>query len=553
MSAPDYRAVASRLRAARARQQERRGNVATVPAAIELNPQFARALDLMEGSGAHLFITGRAGTGKSTLLEVFRKQTKKNVAVLAPTGVAAVNVRGQTIHSFFKFRPDVTVDAVRRRGAVRDGSALYRKLDAILIDEASMLRADLLDCVDAFLRVNGRNRGSPFGGIQMLFIGDLYQLPPVVAGGDERRFFTTTYETPYFFSARAFAGADVGVVELEKIYRQHDPAFIRLLNAVRNRTVTDKHLALLNRRVLPHAAPAAGDGFFIHLTPTNAMAAAENARRLGAFRSPVLAFDGTLQGDFDDRALPTNVHLRVKVGAQVMLVNNDRQGRWVNGTIGRIVERVHGRGDDADALLVELADGGVVDVGPYTWEMFRFVWNQGAGRLESEVVGSFTQYPLMLAWAVTIHKSQGKTFDRVVLDMGRGAFAHGQTYVALSRCTSLEGIVLKRPIQKKDIFLDWRVVKFLTQHQYAVSERALPLEQKLAAIRDAIQQQKCLHLTYLKASDEKSVRTVRPEEVGEMEYEGVTFLGLRGYCFERQDTRVFRVDRILELALAEAP
>lgn len=556
-----------RLRAARQGKRFRHEHeVRRAPGEIELNEQFARALDLMENTERHLFITGRAGTGKSTLLDYFRKRTNKNVAVLAPTGVAAVNVRGQTIHSFFGFKPDITVDAVHQRFRNRDQKGLYRKLDAILIDEASMIRADLLDCVDAFLQLNGRKKGEPFGGIQMILIGDLYQLPPVVAGGGERRLFATTYDSPYFFSARAFRAVDVAVVELEKVYRQRDDHFIQLLNAVRNRSVTDEHLALLNRRLLPREALRERSGFLprletvedhefsVHLTPTNAAAAEENTRRLALLPDSVITYDGTLRGDFDERALPADPRLRLKIGAQVMLLNNDRQNRWVNGTVGRITDCVRGRGADADTLLVELADGGVWDVAPYTWEMFRFVWNQRASRLESEVVGSFTQYPLMLAWAVTIHKSQGKTFDRVIIDMGRGAFVHGQTYVALSRCTTLEGIVLKRPIEKRHILLDWRVVKFLTTHQYAVSERAVPLEKKVAIVKDAIARKRNLQFTYLKSSDEKSIRVVRPEEIGEMEYEGVTFLGLRGYCFTRKDDRVFRVDRILTLsAVAPTP
>jgi ATP-dependent exoDNAse (exonuclease V) alpha subunit len=243
----------------------------------------------------------------------------------------------------------------------------------------------------------------------------------------------------------------------------------------------------------------------------------------------------------------------VKVGAQIMLLNNDSNGRWVNGTVGRIVGREAGRGGDPDLLVVELGDGRTVDVVPYTWEMFRFVFDEATGRLESEVVGAFTQYPLMLAWAVTIHKSQGKTFDRVIIDMGRGAFAHGQTYVALSRCTTLAGIVLVKPIETKHILLDWRIVRFLTAHQYQASEERLPLSEKVARIEAAIKEGKCLRMVYLKSSDEKSVRVVRPEEVGAMEYEGKEFQGLRGYCFSRKDTRVFRVDRILELSVISPP
>ncbi len=516
---------------------------------IEWNPEFRRAFELMERTGRHLFVTGRAGTGKSTLLNAFRERTQKKVAVLAPTGVAAVNVRGQTIHSFFGFRPDVTPDTVRRiRIRNRKQERLYQELDTLLIDEASMVRADLLDCVEVFLRLHGRRRGQPFGGVQMLYVGDLYQLPPVVTGG-ERVLFRTRYESPYFFAAQAFRRAPVELVELEKVYRQRDDAFLRILNAVRNRSVTDEHLAALNARVDPAFEPAERDGLFVHLTPTNAAAAAENERRLARLPGRIFRYDGEASGEFGAGALPADLHLAVKVGAQVMLLNNDSRGRWVNGTVGRIADQEAGRGGEPDTLMVELADGGTVDIVPYTWEMFRFVFDEAAGQLASEVVGTFTQYPLMLAWAVTIHKSQGKTFDRVIIDMGRGAFAHGQTYVALSRCTTLAGIVLKKPIEQKHILLDWRIVTFLTAHQYQASEERLPLAEKVARIEHAIREGKCLRMVYLKSSDEKSVRVVRPEEVGPMEYEGKEFLGLRGYCFSRKDTRVFRVDRILELSL----
>jgi len=545
---------------------------------IEINPGFRRALDIMEDTARHVFITGKAGTGKSTLLELWRGQTLKRVAVLAPTGVAALNVRGQTVHSFFGFKPDVTPEAVRKlpkaRGAAADRAALYRNLDAIVIDEVSMVRADLMDCVEKFLRLNGPRPKERFGGLQMIFIGDLYQLPPVVTGQERglfapdppslrRRAFGTLppaplspalsaprYESPYFFSARIFTEPDFSMdfVELEKVYRQSDAAFITLLNAIRNRSVDEAQIALLNSRLDPGFTPP-DDEFYITLTSTNDLAAARNREKLAALPGRARRYEGFVEGEFDRRSLPTDEALELKRGAQVMLLTNDRKGRYVNGTIGRvarITKAADAEGDDI--VTVELPDGGGVDLTPNTWELYRFQYDAEADRIESEAVGAFTQYPLRLAWAVTIHKSQGKTFDRVVIDIGRGAFAHGQVYVALSRCTAFEGLVLRTPIRRSHIWMDWRIVRFLTRFQYKKADEALPLAEKRALLLDAIRDGRELEIVYLKPDDTKSRRRIRPEAVEMMEYCGRRFEGLRAYCHTRGEDRTFRLDRILEIA-----
>ena len=516
------------------------------PPEIDLNPEFRRALALMEETRRHVFVTGRAGTGKSTLLTHFRRTTRKNAVVLAPTGVAAVNVGGQTIHSFFGFKPDVTPAAIRRKGG--DGAKnLYRTLTTIVIDEVSMVRADLLDCVDKFLRLNGPDGTLPFGGVQMILIGDLYQLPPVVKG-EQKALFRDHYAAPYFFSARAMEGLDLALVELEKVYRQKDDEFLRLLNAIRNRTATDQDLAGINRRCDPGFEPPPED-CYIYLTSTNELADGINQARLAQLKGRAWTARGEVEGDFGGEYLPTAVELRLKRGAQIMLLNNDASGRWINGTIGRVagfVQDAEGR----DLIAADLDTGEPVAIAPYRWEIYRFFLKDG--ELASEVAGSFTQFPVRLAFAVTIHKSQGKTFEKAVIDVGRGIFAHGQMYVALSRCRTLEGIVLKRPLRKSDLLLDWQVVKFLTRFQYAQAEGQCPRQEKLRIIAQAIADRRPLELLYLKAKDEKSRRKVRPLSVGEMEYNGRPFTGLAAYCLLRKEKRVFNVDRILEVAAVDA-
>lgn len=526
----------------------------SLPINLELNPQFAYALHVMENTNKNVFITGKAGTGKSTLLQYFRLNTKKNIVVLAPTGVAAVNVKGQTIHSFFNFKPDITPNTAKDV-KVKD-KKVYKNLDAIVIDEISMVRADLLDSIDIFLRKYGKKKKEPFGGIQMIFIGDLYQLPPVVTYR-EKELFSNYYKSPYFFNAKVFETSqlklsenknyafDMELVELEKIYRQKDEEFISLLNAIRNNTVTDEQLEKLNQRYNPSFKEPDNE-FYIYLTSTNELADAINNEKLSEIKGDVLCYRGEIEGQFHSKDLPTSELLEFKTGAQVMLLNNDTLGRWINGTLG-VVKGVEKSYDSPDVIIIELADKTCVEVTPYKWEMFKFFFDEKENTIFSEPVGSFLQYPLRLAWAVTIHKSQGKTFDRVIIDIGRGTFSHGQMYVALSRCTTFDGIVLKQRIQKKHIMMDYKVVNFVTKFQYAQSEKKCSTNDKVCILEEAIKSKKRLEILYLKTKDEKSRRIVLPLYVGSLEYNGKSFLGLKAFCTKRMEERTFRVDRILEI------
>jgi ATP-dependent DNA helicase PIF1 len=511
---------------------------------IDLNPEFRKALDLLENSTRHAFITGRAGTGKSTLLTYFRERTRKEVAVLAPTGVAALNIHGQTIHSFFGFKPNVTPDKIRKAPG-QDGD-IYKEFDTIIIDEVSMVRADLLDCVEKFLRLNGRHRKKPFGGVQMIFIGDLYQLPPVVTTA-EREIFSHRYQSPYFFSSQIFnePNFDMEFIELEKVYRQTDGDFIALLNSIRNRSCTDEDIEKLNVNHNPEFTPP-DSGFYITLTSTNDLATSRNLEKLDSLDGDEIRFVAMLSGSFDHSSFPAEELLRIKTGAQVMLVNNDQYGRWVNGTLGRVIGLVREDGEE-DRVAVKLQDGPVVEVGSNTWELFEYQYDRTTKKISTRKTGSFTQYPIRLAWAVTIHKSQGKTFEKVVIDIGRGAFAHGQVYVALSRCTSFDGIVLTKKITKPHIRVDWRVGQFLTKLQYGKADDRISYDERVGIITDAIKRDMRLEIVYLKPNDTKSLRTIRPISVEQMEYKGKTFEGLRAYCLLRNTERTFRIDRILEL------
>ena len=437
---------------------------------IEFNDEFKRALTLMEDTSKHFFITGRAGTGKSTLLTCFREHTKKTIAVLAPTGVAALNVNGETVHSFFGFMPETTLQSVKKLESNNKRLLMYQSLDTIVIDEISMVRADLLDCVDKFLRLNGKDSSLPFGGIQMIFIGDLYQLPPVETK-DQKILFQDYYTSPYFFSARVFGDQqqsllsdnkfDFEIVELEKIYRQSDRKFIDILNGVRNNSIQEKHLTELNSRVNKEFKPKVDD-FWICLTATNRQAAEINAERLKTIKGKARTFKGSFSGMVDDRSFPTERTLSVKKGVQVMMVSNSPSGSWVNGSIGVVEDFEYNKDDGQDTVIIKLLSGKLIKVTPHMWDVLHWTYDNTKKSIASESIGSFTQYPFRLAWAITIHKSQGKTFDRVIIDVGPSTFASGQMYVALSRCRSLEGLVLKHNITKRHILLDKRVAQFMT-------------------------------------------------------------------------------------------
>ena len=422
---------------------------------LELNGDFRDALDNLEKTNRSMFITGRAGTGKSTLLQLFRRTTKKKMVVLAPTGIAALNVKGQTIHSFFGFPPRFITARDIHKSAARKW---FKKIEVMVIDEISMVRADLLDAIDRSLRLH-RDNPLPFGGLQMVFIGDLFQLPPVIATEAERQLFGTAYETPYFFSANALRDFEMDMLELRKVYRQENRRFLRLLDAVRLNQADWEDLEDLNTRHQPHFE--AGPGH-ITLTPFNAIADRINQRELANLPGPAHHFTATIEGEFDPRLYPTDALLKLKQGAQVMFIKNDPEGNFVNGTIGQVS---HLDGETIKVLTDEPGSPSEIEVWPMEWEILRYKpARENPEEIEAEVVGRFEQYPLKLAWAVTIHKSQGKTFDRVIIDMGRGAFEFGQTYVALSRCRTLEGIVLKQLLKPSDILVDDRIVEFYEQY-----------------------------------------------------------------------------------------
>ena len=496
----------------------------------------------MERGGGHLLITGSAGTGKSTLLSHFCQSVDWDPVVLAPTGVAALNVGGQTVHRFFGFGIDVTPEKIAARRGKPRNAKLYRSLRTLIIDEVSMLRADLLDCVDLFLRRYGPNPNARFGGVHMVFIGDLYQLPPVVTGL-EHEALREVYDSPHFFSARALEGVELEIIELTRVFRQRDRDFVQLLNRVRKKSLEVSDLERLNQRVDPHFDPPDGEGY-ITLTGTNRKAGLINRDRLGGLAAPEHRFDAVIEGAFGREYYPTEAQLRFKAGAQVMLLNNDGAQRWVNGSIG-VIEGVQIGGGEA-YVLVRLADSSRrVRVEPHEWELIRFEAREGS--IVSSPAGTFTQFPFRLAWAVTVHKGQGKTFERMVVDLDR-VFAAGQTYVALSRCTSFEGLVLTRPLTAGSIRCDWRVQRFLTGEQYRRAARRFTSGTRLEIIEKAIADGSVLDMEYLKQNDVRTRRRIRPLEVGVLSYSDHDFFGMRAWCMLRRDERTFRIDRILSLS-----
>ena len=421
---------------------------------LQLSDDFNYALERME-AGDHLFVTGRAGTGKSTLLQIFRRSTARNVVVVAPTGVAALNVGGQTIHGFFGFPPrllqpkDVRLNRRNRR--------VFENLDTLVIDEISMVRADVMEAIDLGLRIN-RGSNQPFGGVQLLLFGDLFQLPPVVSSETERQFFSYRYASPYFFSADCFDTIDLEMIELQQVYRQDSRYFLRLLESIRNATIDYEELAALNERHQPDFAPPPEENY-LTLAARNATVNRINERGLAENENPEMLYLAEVKGNFPEKLFPVPAALKLKVGAQVMTVRNDPNKKFVNGTIGTVREC------RPESILMAVNEGGAVrevEVGIDSWDIIRYTTEAGdLAKIGTETLGTYRQLPVKLAWAVTIHKAQGKTFDRIVIDLGRsGAFEHGQTYVALSRCRSLEGIVLRRPLTPRDVMVDPAVVEF---------------------------------------------------------------------------------------------
>jgi len=416
----------------------------TWPSDIATPQQFLTALDFVRREEGHLFVTGRAGTGKSTLLRALRDMITQEAVVLAPTGLAAVNVGGQTIHSFFGFPPRlVRPDDIRRS---RNGR-LMRRLKLIIIDEVSMVRSDLMWAIDQSLRLNRGRPREPFGGVRLLLFGDLHQLPPVVQGAEVAEHLDSAHGGPFFFQVPALTeGAGMSLIELEHVFRQSDETLLGVLNRVRDGEASEDDLAVLNERT--HAIRTLGEGdSFVILTPTNAAAQRINMAYLEALPGDVRPYEAGISGEFSATAHPTDATLLLKAGAKVILLRNDPDKRWVNGTVARISRLEQKR------VWIEI-DGKDHEIEPVSWEARRYAFDQAAEKIVENVTGTFRQFPLRLAWALTIHKSQGLTLDRVYIDLGRGTFAHGQAYVALSRCRSMEGLALARPLRPTDILFD---------------------------------------------------------------------------------------------------
>ena len=416
----------------------------TWPASVQATPEFIAAFDYLRAADGHLFVTGRAGTGKSTLLRCLRDCLPGEMVIVAPTGLAAVNVGGQTIHSFFGFPPRLIRPQDIRRS--RNGR-LMRHLKFLVIDEVSMVRSDLMWAIDQSLRVNRGRPREPFGGVRLAMFGDLHQLPPVIDEAEVAGHLEAEHGGPFFFSLSTLRdGTGTGLIELTQVFRQKDEALIRVLNRVRDGEADEDDLAVLNERVHPIRTLSEGEPYVI-LTPTNAAARRINMAYLEALPATARQFAAGVTGDFNESAQPTEATLTLKQGAKVMLLRNDSDRRWVNGTIARVSRLAE------DRVWVEV-DGTEHEIERVAWENRRYAYDKAEEKIVETVAGTFRQFPLRLAWALTIHKSQGLTLDKVYIDLGRGTFAHGQTYVALSRCRTMEGLALARPLRPTDILFD---------------------------------------------------------------------------------------------------
>ena len=455
---------------------------------MEQNDQLRTAWDFVENTGRSIFLTGKAGTGKTTFLKDVMSGSRKRPIVVAPTGVAAINAGGVTIHSFFQlpFSPYVPGAKVESKfDFSREKRKIIASIDLLIIDEISMVRADLLDAIDAVLR-RFREHNQPFGGVQLLMIGDLAQLTPVVTPEDERML-KPYYDTPYFFGSKALQQIDYVTIQLEHVYRQQDASFINILNEIRSGQPSADALAKLNSRSLAHNPFPRGEGSgYIRLTTHNNLANFYNESELQKLPGPSYTYRAEIKGTFPDYSYPTAEALVLKEGAQVMFVKNDPSGKhlYYNGRIGRVMEA----SDNRLTVYCE-GDSEAIEVEPLEWENTRYTLNEQTREIEAEVQGTFKQLPLRLAWAITIHKSQGLTFDRAIIDANQ-SFAPGQVYVALSRCRSLEGLILATPLEARAIINDERVDSYIAQQEYQ-AERSI---QKLPLLKQEYERYLLLQL-----------------------------------------------------------
>ena len=433
------------------------------------NQEWQQALQIIQYTRRSLFLTGKAGTGKSTFLRYVAAHTKKKHVILATTGIAAINAGGQTLHSFFKlpFHPllpnDSRYNARNIRKTLKYSGVtlkLLREIELIIIDEISMVRADIIDFIDHVLRIYCRNMREPFGGKQLLLVGDIFQLEPVVKE-EEWRLMQPFYPSAYFFDAKVWQQMQLVSIELRKVYRQSDAHFIAILDRIRQNNATDEDLAAINSRVDRQQETRQQSAFPITLATRRDTVDWINEQQLANLDGSVTMFKGVINGEFPLTSLPAPMELEVKPGAQVIFTKNDKEKRWVNGTIGIVT----GIDEEEGIIGVVDEDGHEYDVGCELWENMRYTFNEKEQKIEEELLGTFKQFPLRLAWAITVHKSQGLTFRQVKIDFsGGGAFAGGQTYVALSRCMSLQGLTLEEPLRRSDIFVRPEVVQFAQRY-----------------------------------------------------------------------------------------
>ena len=457
------------------------------------NKEFQDALNLIQYTRQSVFLTGKAGTGKSTFLKYVCEITKKKHIVLAPTGIAAINAGGSTLHSFFKLPfypllpddPNFSLKGGKLHSFLKYTSAhrkLIKEVELVIIDEISMVRADIIDFIDKILRVYSQNMREPFGGKQILLVGDVYQLEPVLKN-DEREIINRFYPTPYFFSARVFNEIELISIELIKVYRQTDKVFVNVLDHIRTNTAGAADLQLLNTRYNAKIEENESD-MYITLATRRDTVDFINEKKLAELPGDSTIFTGEIKGEFPENSLPTQMELEVKPGAQIIFIKNDYERRWVNGTIGTIAGI-----DEDETLYVITEDGKEVDVKKDSWRNIRYRYNDKEKKIEEEELGVFIQYPIRLAWAITIHKSQGLTFSRVVVDFTGGVFAGGQAYVALSRCTSLDGIRLTKQITRGDIFVRPEIVNFAQRfNNRPAIEKALKQAQADVQYVEAVKQ-----------------------------------------------------------------
>ncbi|HQZ23858.1 MAG TPA: AAA family ATPase, partial [Flavobacterium sp.] len=421
------------------------------------NKEYQYALNLIKNTNQTFFLTGKAGTGKSTFLKHITNTVSKEFVVLAPTGIASVNVKGMTINSFFLFplRPLLHNDSgIKRFPKGSEKRELIEVMDTLIIDEISMVRADIIDAIDCSLRKNGGDENLPFGGKQVVFVGDVFQLEPVASKkSGEQEIINQLYNNPYFFNARVFEKIKFFTIELLKVYRQNDTDFINLLDKVRINETANTDLIKLNNRLIT-SADLKSKEYIITLSTTNEIANDVNQQKLAEINNIKYIYEAEITGVFETNRYPTDIELNLKVGAQIIFIKNDSYKRWFNGTIGKVKHL------SDEEITIILENGDYYTLEKVIWENTKYKFNRILNKIESEVTGTFEQYPLKLAWAITIHKSQGLTFDKIIIDFGRGTFAYGQAYVALSRVRTINGLFLKRKIVTSDISVNEAVKEF---------------------------------------------------------------------------------------------